>query len=210
MESSFTDATVASFSTSEWDLADMDQEADSVSVNTAKDYISDECESQSFDTLDSEDACEDDILEDSESELEYCDELNDSFYTLYADESSDESDNVPIQVERPSFPPSTSVHETAKLKNAASTPLYGGAEISVFHAFLLIFQFAVRHSLTTKAFAELLHLIAALLPLKAKTPKTVTSLKKFFVEIFPQSKTIEHWYCANCLQNLPSKSSVCM
>ena len=88
------------------------------------------------------------------------------------------------------------------MREASEMPLYDGAEINVLNAYLMIFQFAIRHSLTTKAFAELLQLIAAFLPLYAKAPKTVNALKTIFIDIFPHSKTVEHWYCSCCHQLL--------
>jgi len=39
------------------------------------------------------------------------------------------------------------------------------------------------NSLSTKAFSEFLHVLAAHLPVKAKVPKTIRALKQFFMDV---------------------------
>ena len=152
-----------------------------------------------------------------ESDLDYYDELTNSFYSV--DAIPDTEVSSVCKIERVSFN-SAQLHlqgsmpfepavspEDVRVREASEMPLYDGAEINVLNAYLMIFQFAIRHSLTTKAFAELLHLIAAFLPLYTKAPKTVYALKSFFIDIFPQAKTVEHWYCSCCHQLLDSTAS---
>ena len=69
-----------------------------------------------------------------------------------------------------------------------STALYQGAGLTVFQSYLLVFQYAVRHSLTTKAFTELLMLLSVHAPQGAHVPKSVHKLKSFFVQAFPEAK----------------------
>lgn len=58
--------------------------------------------------------------------------------------------------------------------NPISLPLYyDSAEISVFESYLLCFQFAIRHSLTAKAFSELLQLLSVHLPSSSMAPKSI-------------------------------------
>ena len=82
------------------------------------------------------------------------------------------------------------------------TPLYEGSEITVFESHLLLFQFSVRHSLSAKAFGELLQVVSAHLPPTAKFPKSVYTLKWFFRSLFPDLSTRAHSYCSCCLKLL--------
>lgn len=79
-------------------------------------------------------------------------------------------------------------------------PLYKGApaDLSVFQCHLLLFQFSIRHSLTSKALQELLLLLTVLLPHTAALPKSVRDLKRFFMDIFPEQRPTVTKYCVNC------------
>ena len=83
-----------------------------------------------------------------------------------------------------------------------SLPLYDNAEISVFESHLLCFQFAIRHSLTAKAFSELLQLLSVHLPSSSMAPKSIHRLKSFFVDFFPHASPTIHAYCSCCLSLL--------
>ncbi len=54
----------------------------------------------------------------------------------------------------------------------------------MFESYLLIFKYAIRHGLTTKAFTELLQLLSVHVPQGASLPKSVYLLKCFFVRSF--------------------------
>ena len=88
--------------------------------------------------------------------------------------------------------------------------LYPQAELSIFQSNLLVFQFAIRHSLTGKAFTELLQLLSVHLPKGAAVPKSVHTFKRFFVDAFPQSQAIQHVYCSCCQRPLAGKSERCL
>ena len=75
-----------------------------------------------------------------------------------------------------------------------SSPLYDNAEISVFESHLLSFQFAIRHSLTTKAFSELLQL-SVHLPSSSMAPRSIYRLKSFFVDLFPHASPSSSLLC---------------
>ena len=90
-----------------------------------------------------------------------------------------------------------------------STALYQGAGLTVFQSYLLVFQYAVRHSLTTKAFTELLMLLSVHAPQGAHVPKSVHKLKSFFVQAFPEAKCIPHPYCSYCQRPLASLDTKC-
>ena len=83
-----------------------------------------------------------------------------------------------------------------------------GAEITVITSYLLILQFALWHSLSAKAFSELLQLIAVHLPNGANLPHSVHNLK-FFSKLFPDVQATVHGYCSVCHKLLPSALSVC-
>ena len=90
-----------------------------------------------------------------------------------------------------------------------SSPLYPGALLTVFQSYLLIFQYAVRHSLTTKAFTELLQLLSLHTPLGAGLPKSVYKLKCFFIQAFPEANCIAHPYCSYYHRPLPLLDAGC-
>ena len=48
--------------------------------------------------------------------------------------------------------------------NGLLEPLYSGSSLSVMDSYLLLYTFFLRHSLSKKAFAELIHLVSAHLP----------------------------------------------
>ena len=98
---------------------------------------------------------------------------------------------------------------TFQLPAVDNTALYQGARLTVFQSHLLIFQYAVRHSLTTKAFMELLQLLSLHVPQGARVPKSVYKLKRFFMQAFPEAKCIPHPYCSCCQRPLPSLDSRC-
>lgn len=85
---------------------------------------------------------------------------------------------------------------------ADETPLYPGAQVTAFQSRLLVFQFAVRHSLTTKAFTELLQLLRVHVPRGSAVPTSVHSLKRTFVQAFPETEAIHHVYCGCCQRHL--------
>ena len=90
-----------------------------------------------------------------------------------------------------------------------SSPLYDNAEISVFESHLLCFQFAIKHSLTTTAFSELLQLLTVHLPSSSMAPKSIYRLKSFFVDLFPHASPTDYPYCAVCLSLLDEEGEGC-
>ena len=92
-------------------------------------------------------------------------------------------------------------------KETKSEPLFPGSQVGLIEAFLMIFQFVLKHHLSSKAFAELLLLLRVLLPQNSLLPKSVYLLKRFFLEMFPDVKVNEHNYCSDC--HLPAQSGRC-
>lgn len=96
---------------------------------------------------------------------------------------------------------------TQRAENPRGNPealLYPGAQLSPIQSRLLIFQYAIRHSLTTKAFTELLQLLSVHVPQGASVPKSVHRLKTLFLEAFPEAKANQHFYCSCCQRPIPS------
>ena len=89
------------------------------------------------------------------------------------------------------------------------TPLYSGAQLSSSQSNLLIFQYALRHGLTTKAFTELLQLISVHLPSGTHIPKSVHKLKRFMLQSFPNAEAMQHFYCGCCQRSLQSADARC-
>ena len=88
--------------------------------------------------------------------------------------------------------------ESFLIGGTALEPLYEGADVSIFDSHLLLFEFAIRHSLTKKAFSELIDLVATHLPRVAKPPASVYKLKQLFLHIFPDTASVTHKYCSKC------------
>ena len=82
--------------------------------------------------------------------------------------------------------------------NEHSEPLFAGSRVSTLETYTMIFQFALRHHLTAKAFSELLSLLQVLLPPVNLLPKSLYLLKNFFLKAFPNICIIEHYYCQVC------------
>lgn len=78
--------------------------------------------------------------------------------------------------------------------------LYSGAQAHLTEdlSYLLLFQYAVKHSLTTKAFDELIKIIKVFLPSDAVIPKSANHLKQFFLRKFPELCPSMQDYCEDC------------
>ena len=63
-------------------------------------------------------------------------------------------------------------------------PLFEGSEVSVLESYLMLLQYSLRHSLTKKAFSELLDLVIAHLPNTAKCATSIYKLKQFLLKCF--------------------------
>ena len=114
----------------------------------------------------------------SDSEV---DELDES--VLFFEDTSNEEDETLNQDENVSTKP--------------RKPLYNGAP-SEEMACLLLFQYSVRHSLTGKAFQELIQLITVFLPADALLPKSIRHLKQHFLKNSSEQCPVMQYYCDNC------------
>ena len=63
-------------------------------------------------------------------------------------------------------------------------PLYDRVRISVIDSYILILHYALKHSLTKKAFEELIKVISVHLPTVGNVPKSVYQFKNFSSKSF--------------------------
>ena len=88
------------------------------------------------------------------------------------------------------------------------SPLFDGAEITILDSYLILYQFALRHSLTKLGFQELIDLVSVHLPNTRIT--TVYKLKKFFVEHFQTVQPTGKEYCRKCHHLFKDSEFVCV
>ena len=78
------------------------------------------------------------------------------------------------------------------------TPLYDDAELSVLDSHLLMYQYALRHCITTQAFTELISLVETHMPRNSRAVSSLYKLRKFFEENFNDTKCQAYEYCSKC------------
>ena len=88
-------------------------------------------------------------------------------------------------------------------------PLYQGSQLTVFQSHLLTFQYALRHSLSAKAFTELLKLLSVHAPKGAFIPTSIHNMKHCFLEAFSNTSPVHHAYCSFCQRPLESVDAHC-
>ena len=86
-------------------------------------------------------------------------------------------------------------------------PLFEGSSISVFDSHLLIYQFQLKHELSSGGVKELLQLIKAHTPHTNGLPKSAYLLKQFFGELFPDLDSSVYSYCGSCHQPPENETS---
>lgn len=80
-----------------------------------------------------------------------------------------------------------------------SEPSQPGSCLSALESAVLLLLFVIRHSLTGKAFSELINLLRLHLPRPDTCLlRSVHSLKKFFLQMFSETKAVVHAYCSKC------------
>ena len=125
------------------------------------------------------------------------------------DELSEEEDDLSL-----SFSSASSAEDCeeadsiSECTSLTTSSLYEASKITVFDGYLLLFHYVTKHSLTHRAFTELLQLVSAFLPSSVRIPGSVHRLKQLFSNIFPHSQPIIHYYCDVCLASM-SQGSVC-
>ena len=87
------------------------------------------------------------------------------------------------------------------------TPLYDGAELSVLDSHLLMYQYALRHCITTQAFTELISLVETHMPRNSRAISSLYKLRKFFEENFNDTKCQVYEYCSKCHRLIDSETT---
>ena len=90
-------------------------------------------------------------------------------YTADSQSSTDESEDGTADQE--------ASQERAESPHEHSESLFAESQVSVLEAYIMVFQYALRHHLTAKAFSELLLLLQVLLPADNLLPKSLYLLK---------------------------------
>lgn len=85
------------------------------------------------------------------------------------------------------------------------TPLYDNAELSVLDSHLLMYQYALRHCITTQAFTELIRLVETHMPRNSRAVSSLYKLRKFFEENFNDTKCQVYEYCSKCHRLIDSE-----
>ena len=75
-------------------------------------------------------------------------------------------------------------------------PLYDGAKLSTFDSYLLVMNYALRHSLTKQAVGDLLDLVDMHLP--ASSMVSLYKLRKFFLNLFEDISFKRRHCCSIC------------
>ena len=103
---------------------------------------------------------------------------------------------------------STKSDNAAVVDNVSETGLFLDS-VSEHQRILLVYQFALRHSLSSKTLEELLRLISVLF--SSSLPTTVYSFKKALARILNYSTyTLTHHYCTRCQSVLASPTTRCV
>ena len=147
---------------------------------------------------------------DAELEIETDSDVDGDLEDLYT--SFDFEDDVGSQPGSSQTQPETVENPTAHAFPAlgvSNSPLYPSAQLMTFQSHLLVFQYALCHSLTKRAFTELLQLLSVHLPPGARVPKSVHYLKQVLVEAFPEARAEQHAYCSCCQRLIPSGAHSC-
>ena len=100
------------------------------------------------------------------------------------------------------------VDSVSECTSLTTSSLYKASKITVFDGYLLLVHYVTKHSLTHRAFTELVQIVSAFLPPLVRIPGSVHDLKQLFSNVFPHSQPIIHCYCDVCLASM-SQGSVC-
>lgn len=121
---------------------------------------------------------------DSSSE---CDLNSDSFeYDSNSDRENTNCGSTPIQPGAFNLPPQY------------FDSIYEGADLTVIDSYILLFQYSLRHSLTKKAFSELIQLVSVHLPHSAKSAESLYKVKGLFLKMFDDIKQEVYKFCSKC------------
>lgn len=86
---------------------------------------------------------------------------------------------------------------------------FENSSVTMLQAYFMVFQFALKHHLSSKAFSELLLLLKILLPADNSLPKSIYLFRSFLVKSFPHVEVCEHYYCQDCHEPLNGLNALC-
>lgn len=86
-------------------------------------------------------------------------------------------------------------------------PLYDGADLTLWETYMLLMQHSVWHSLTRRAFGDLLKLVGMLLTSKSKV--SYYKLQKYFLDLYGNVGFTKRYCCARCHSSLTTKEATC-
>lgn len=146
------------------------------------------------------------MAESSSSELELSSSFASSFFSTGSTGTSTDSASDGSSSEVSTLDPDTDSESDTSTDDQelgtlleGRTPLYENAPLTILDSYLLLYQYALKNSLTKEAFSGLISLVAAHLPPNAKAATSMYRLKKFFDEKLSQVQSCHHSYCTKCL-----------
>lgn len=92
-----------------------------------------------------------------------------------------------------------------QLKINFDVQVFEGCPLTTDVSNLLIMKYKMRHNLTRDALADLLKLLQLHLPVPNSLPSSLYHFNKQFASLKDPALTF-HYFCSNCMEQLPSKS----
>ena len=169
-------------------------------THSADSYSSSESESELSESEVETDSCES-TSSDCESSAYSTSDIGSSSSLCESDSNSGASDSSVDS-------DASDKEETPALKRLAEfrVPLYDSANITILESYLLLYQFALRHSLSKKALSDLLSVLNVHLPEQARS---APSFYRFFQVHFCDIDSTLKYYCPTCHRPLDSNDSSC-
>ena len=131
-----------------------------------------------------------------------CSESSSSFIDEYGISSNSEDEKHPEVTDKgnsmiPGLPPEL------------YTKIYDKADLTVIDSYVLLLQYSLRHSLTKKAFSELIQLISVHLPRSSNAAESLYKVKSLFMKMFDDIKHMPYAYCSKC-HRLMDNATTCL
>lgn len=157
----------------------MDEVSEHEIAGESEDYVSSTYDSTSESCVDTSDlsSCEEDNVSDSDDDLG-------SRSSSSSDISSCSSVSSELRSSEPTPQPTLRFSGLEEFE----TLLYKGSQVTVLDSYLLLYQYALQHSLTKLAFQELIDLVNVHLP--SAEISTLYKLQKFFLQQFQLGKPV--------------------
>lgn len=122
------------------------------------------------------------------------------------DESEHTHDGV-IDVKSDSEDQTSSPFVNITIDERFLKPLYDGAKLTVLESYSQLLQYSLCHSLTKRAFSDLLKLVGTHLPTGSMV--SLYKVEKFFLELYGNITFKLHYCCSVCHSLLANKNQTC-